>query len=310
MKSPIASGPGRRPAKLLVWAALPVAGLAGVVQLTGVGIDLLLLAAAILALLALERSLGDWIAEWFGPFSAAAIFVILIVAVSWYFLSSTLGRSKTDRFFTAAERRGYRTVYYETPPPAPTAQQAPPPATASTSHAQSAPAASGGVVASGNAKEDTSRRGAVAQARGKPGDSQVATTASDGAPAPVASADSRATAASGWAGSLFRRSTSAGPAVATHVALSVSPAKVPAARRTTITAVVTAASGNVTRGTVEFTVNGLGAGRKTVNPDGSASTTFIPQLAGTYEVRARFVGTSEHTASLSNPQTLEVIAKR
>jgi hypothetical protein len=57
-------------------------------------------------------------------------------------------------------------------------------------------------------------------------------------------------------------------------------------------------------------VNGLGAGRKAVNGDGTASTTFVPQLAGTYEVRARFIGTTEHTGCSSTPSTFEAVAKQ
>ena len=294
--------------KLLLGALLPVVALAAFVQVTGVGIDLLLLAVAILLLLTLERSVGDWIAEWFGPFAAAAIFGVLILSLSWYFLSSSLGRSKTDRFFMEAERRGYRTVYYETPG-SPAAEETPPAASSAPARPATPPAATGPLVAGTNERDTPRSAGSAAKTPNEGRDTAALESSGKDAPTPATSAGKPSRSASGWAGSLFRRDTPAGAAIPTTTAVSVSPARVAPAYRTTITATVSAASGPVARGTVEFMVNGLGAGRKPVT-DGTASTTFVPQIAGTYEVRARFVGTSEHAASSSSLFTLEVGAKR
>lgn len=283
-------------------------GLAAFVQVTGLGIDLLLLAAAVLVLLALERSVGDWIAEWFGPFAAAALLGVLVLSFSWYFLSSTLGRSKTDRFFMEAERRGYRTVYYETPAAARTAEESSPAASSTPASPATPNIASGSAVATKG--EDAARSAGGASAQKATRDVSTPESAGKEASSSSLPAAKTSTSASGWVGALFRRDSTAGAALPTTIAVSVSPARVELARRTTITATVTAASGTVTHGTVEFMVNGLGAGRRAVSPAGTATTIFVPQMAGTYEVRARFVGTSEHTASTSNPSILNVVGRR
>jgi hypothetical protein len=73
-----------------------------------------------------------------------------------------------------------------------------------------------------------------------------------------------------------------------------------------ITATVGTGSGAVSDGAVEFTVNGLGAGRVRVNAEGVASTRFTPTMPGSYEVRARFAGTARHAVSMSRAVVLEV----
>jgi len=92
--------------------------------------------------------------------------------------------------------------------------------------------------------------------------------------------------------------------------LSLSPSRVTAAHRTVITATVVSNGVPVNWGTVEFTVNGLGAGRVRVNGEGVASTTFQTHIPGTYEVRARFAGSPEYSSSHSTPVMLSVVGGR
>jgi hypothetical protein len=87
------------------------------VQFTHAGIDIFLMLAAGFVLLVLERTLGDWIAESVGAPAAALIFTLLAGLAVAYALS-TDGRAKANRFFAAAQSRGYRPVYFVVAEPA------------------------------------------------------------------------------------------------------------------------------------------------------------------------------------------------
>ena len=303
MSSPELSSATRRSARLLAWAALPVIAFAGIVQVTGVGIDILVVAAAALVLLALERSVGDWLGEWLGPLAAAAIFVAAAVALSWYFLSSALGRPQTDRFFVEAERRGYQTLYYETPT---SRADASPPSADSSSSAQ--PVATGGGVAG---LTSSSGGGVPSDGRAEtaPRDSAVQPDAPPATPEDGASAASKDSRRRGSIRSFFRRNIPEAERIVTSVSVSVSPATVQAAHRAVISASVYAGGAPVTEGTVDFTVNGQGAGRIQLNARGFASTTFRTYIPGTYEIRARYSGSPDHASSRSDSVLLNVTAR-
>ena len=113
MASMVTSASTQRSLWILAWAAIPVLCLAGWVQATGSGIDLLVFATACLVLLALERTVGDWLGELVGAAVAGFIFAVLVAGTVYYFFSESAGRSHTDSFFLAAEKRGYRTTYYQ-----------------------------------------------------------------------------------------------------------------------------------------------------------------------------------------------------
>ncbi len=113
MAGVVTSASKQRSLWILVWAAIPVVCLAGWVQVTGSGIDLLIFATACLILLTMERTVGDWLGELLGAALAGFLFAVLVAGTIYYFFSDNAGRSHTDSFFLAAEKRGYRTTYYQ-----------------------------------------------------------------------------------------------------------------------------------------------------------------------------------------------------
>ena len=294
MNSPAETHSGRRSFKLLGWAALPVLVLAGIVQISGAGIDILLVAAAGLVLLGLERSVGDWLGEWFGPLAAAIIFVAASVALSWFFLADSLGRSQTDRFFVEAERRGYRTVYYQTP-----RSSVPRPLAAADASGDATPVATGGrdgrVTAAAVAAEEP-----AASPTENSEETNDSNAERDGSKAESAGGNPVLS----W----FRRGETKSELTPTNIEVSVSPARVSPGRRTIITATVRV-RGSTPSGSVDFTVNGLGAGRVPLNAKGVASTTFRTYIAGTHEVRARYTGSGQHSSSRSSAASLTVTAR-
>lgn len=276
-----------RSLKPVGWALLPVAALAGFVQISGSGIDLLVVAVAALILLALERSLGDWLGEWVGPLAAAGIFVVFALALTWYFLSASLGRSRTDSFFVDAERRGYTTTFYPTP-----RASAATPATAGRSSGGSRPVATRGAAPAATAGSPGVER-AGGESRGQD-DVERAEAAGD-------------RAREGSVLSFLRPRSGSRERVPTDISVTVEPARVAAARQAVIRAAVRAADGSAVSGNVEFTVNGLGAGRVALDANGVATTTYRTHILGPYEVRARFAGTSKYESSRSGPVTLTVV---
>ena len=88
----------------VAWGALPVLALGVGVIASGVGIDLLVVAVGCLFLLALDRTVGDWLAETLGSGLGTVAFALAVIALTWYFISYP-----SDAFFAAAEERGYRT---------------------------------------------------------------------------------------------------------------------------------------------------------------------------------------------------------
>src|SRR5574338_483735 len=85
------------------------------VQATGKGIDLLVLSGAVMVAVALERTVGDWLAELIGAFPAGIVFTLVVVGAAWMVLDSKSGRRRTEDFFAAAEARGYTTVVFSRP---------------------------------------------------------------------------------------------------------------------------------------------------------------------------------------------------
>jgi hypothetical protein len=97
-------------ARPLVWAGVSVVVGAIVVQVTRTGVDVLALLVALFVLLLIERTIGDWVADSVGPFTAILIFSAM-AALGVTYVSTDRGRSRVHRIFEAAEARGYHTAY-------------------------------------------------------------------------------------------------------------------------------------------------------------------------------------------------------
>jgi hypothetical protein len=306
----VASRRGRRAKRSLepvAWGALPVLALGIGVLASGVGIDLLVLAVGCLFLLTLDRTVGDWLAETLGSGPGTVAFGVAVVGFTWYFLSYP-----SDEFFAAAEKRGYRTAYYErTPASADVAAESV--GAPGGAYVQSAVApSSGGTGGSGTGavlnteprdNESARLEGASEADRAKEGADGSKPSERPQSENPSDRAPGRASAAR----VVFGAKEAAPAPIPTRIVLTLFPAQVPAARRTSFQGVVTADGLPVTDGRVQFTVNGTGAGRAALDARGVATVTFATHIAGTYEVRARFSGTSTHDPSSSGLTTLRVI---
>jgi hypothetical protein len=107
----------------------------------------------------------------------------------------------------------------------------------------------------------------------------------------------RAAGTSGASRILFGSPATVPNPVPTTITLIVSPSVAAVGYRTRFQAVITAAGAPVTDGSVDFTVDSSGAGRVALDRRGMASTSFATHIAGTYEVRARFLGTTQYESS-------------
>ena len=95
----------------LVWAGATLLVAVIAVLITHTGIDLLGLLVALVVLLLIERTLGDWIADNVGPVTTVVIFTGVAVLGVMY-VSTAGGRGRVRRLFNAAEARGYHTAYF------------------------------------------------------------------------------------------------------------------------------------------------------------------------------------------------------
>lgn len=95
----------------LVWAGATLLVAVIAVLITHTGIDLLALLVALVVLLLIERTLGDWIADNVGPLTTVVIFTGVAVLGVMY-VSTAGGRGRVRRLFNAAEARGYHTAYF------------------------------------------------------------------------------------------------------------------------------------------------------------------------------------------------------
>ena len=280
---------------ILAWATVPVLCLAGWVQITGSGIDLLIFATACLILLTLERTVGDWLGELLGASLAGFVFAVFVAGTIYYFFSDNAGRSHTDSFFLDAEKRGYRSIYYQPALPdgtrgLPLPIPEPPPA-----------AVVAAPVATNGGSEET---GAVVQSAPSSPNGDHAATGAPANPPPKQSSTEFVwrKARPLWA-QFFPESVVALPTV---VSLDVEPRRVSTALRTVLRAAVTAEGKPVVNGSVEFSVNGSGAGRIILDAQGTAATHYSTYIAGTYNITARYAGSTGFAASVSPPIALIV----
>lgn len=109
---PAARGSTRRIlGRPLVWAGATLLVAVIAVLITHTGIDLLGLLVALVVLLLIERTLGDWIADNVGPVTTVVVFTGVAVLGVMY-VSTAGGRGRVRRLFNAAEARGYHTAYF------------------------------------------------------------------------------------------------------------------------------------------------------------------------------------------------------
>jgi hypothetical protein len=304
MKDPSGTPPHRRSLKPLAWAALPVISLAVGVLASGSGFDLLLLATAGLLLLTLERTVGDWMGELLGAGPASIAFALGVAGLGYYFLGHSSGQARTNQLLASAEQRGYRSSYYR---PA----SAPVVSSGAMNHSSSGAAVSGnahapraaeGTGGSGNSGGNGGAGGgggsdaAPASASRPEADKEKVLRASAPATA-VAPAQPRPAGTSGASRIVFGPSASVAAPVPTTITLIVSPSEATVGYRASFQALITAAGVPVTEGTVDFTVDSSGAGRVALDRRGMAASSFVTHIAGTYDVRARFLGTAKYESS-------------
>ena len=95
----------------LLWA-FGVLLLSGVpVQITGTGIDVFAVLAAGTVLFALERTLGDAVAEVVGPVGAALLFCA-VGGLGFGYVLTNSGQQRVKRFLAATEARGYEPLLF------------------------------------------------------------------------------------------------------------------------------------------------------------------------------------------------------
>jgi hypothetical protein len=298
MAGMLTSASKQRSLWILAWATIPVVCLAFWVQVTGSGIDLLVFATACLVLLTLERTVGDWLGELVGAALAGVIFALLVSGTIYYFFAdSSAGRSHTDSFFVAADKRGYKTTYYRLPLPdgsrgLPSQVQLPAPRPPVVVAAPVATNGGGETNGDGADQAPASSNGDQSSAATTPGEPKGAS------PTEYVWRKARPL----WA-RFFPESTVAVPSMVT---LDLEPRKVAPALRTVLRAVVTSNGSPVVNGSVDFAVNERGVGRIILDSHGMAATHFSTYIEGTYSVTARYSGSAEFAASASAPIVLTV----
>jgi hypothetical protein len=274
-----------------VWATLPVLGLAMGVLASGVGIDLLLIGASGLLMFTLERTVGDWMGEQFGPAPATVGFVCILAGFTWFVIDSS------DRFLTAAENRGYRGVYYRTG----TASAASTDASESDVSASAVSITGGASTSSRNtlpvsSSVSGSQRSARSELSREPSGVGGAEEGPPKRPTPTPSAGTRIVSGG-------QRPMPIG--AQTAIVLNIVPQTVSRGRNVRVEATVTSNGRPVNEGVIEFLVNGVGAKRVAVSR-GIAAMAYSSSFAGTYEVRARFLGTYRYQASSNTLRSLIV----
>jgi hypothetical protein len=278
----------RRRLQPLVWLAAGVLLVAGGVFTLRVGVDVLYVGSCLLILVALDRVIGDRLAESLGSGPASVILGIAVVGFSWYAIAAS------DEFFAAAEKRGYTSIYRESKAPSPD-----PPANAAATESRAPELAETRIATSSAAPPTRSIDAAEA-------------SSPSGRARPEAEAAKEQPAISATAGTItgsslfFGEREPPGPLVATSIVLTIVPAQVLPARRARLECAVLAQGRPVSGGSVDFVVNGVLIARERVGADGRASATFATAITGEYEVRAHFSGTASHQPSSSSAGRLRV----
>jgi hypothetical protein len=241
----------------LLWVCLAALGAAALtVGVTGVGVDVLVVVLLCCAVVALERTVGDWLSDLLGAGLASAVFAALLGAGVWGLF---VRGGQADQFYATAERHGYRTLYH-TPSP---------------ETDQEAPAAA---IEAAPAQTSTP----VRATSGSPADDPRPTASAD---APGDREDGETRRGRVWG----RVPPSQTPAPMTVVRLDV-PNLTSAGRPVTVTARVTAGDRPLAGASVTFHMDGRPVGSAVTGGNGAAGTTFVPRLPRTYQLEARVAG--------------------
>ena len=256
------------------WRRLPRAfwgGVAGAaatavaVELTRTGLDILVLVVVGLIVILVERTVGDWMGELLGSGLTTLVLGTTLAAVAWVLFEEG---GPADRFFAAAEERGYRTSYYEVP------GQPPPPK-------QAVAVASTGATPAPSPNR-TSRAGSTAQR--SPTASGPAAGESPQEPSPT-NGDSNPAA---WL---------LGSRLATTQLILRVPTPAMTGERIQVRARLTSDSRPVAGVPIDFTANSRPIATATTNHDGVATATFSADIVGRYHINALFRNDGRMTQS-------------
>jgi hypothetical protein len=226
----------------------------GGVLITGTGVDVLLFVMVCCAMVVINRLVGDSAAELFGPVLASLVLTASVAAAGWYLFA---GGGKGNDFLLAAHASGYSTLLYHPggrpPEPAPVS-----------------PAAAGPPP---QAETGAGRRAAS-----------------------VAQRPSNLSAG----GSLRGSSAALLQALGIHPNEGLTPAVrveapdvVVSGSRVTVRAYVTAQGTPLGRVPVVFSANDRSIGEGETDARGVATATMVPEVARTYQIRARVPGTRD-----------------
>ena len=264
----------RRLPRRIVWGLVALGAAAVGVEVSRTGLDVLLLVLLVLAVVLLERTVGDWLGELLGSGRATLVLGTAICLSAWSLLSEG---GAVDKLFAVAGQKGYRTLYFRNSLPAANAQ---------------APGATPAAGMSGNSG------GAI-------GSPRPTGTMSSGSAAvhPVPSGAERAASGSaepsGPLSLVFRRRASSTMRITT-------PTPIATGDTSTIRVRLTSAGEAVSGRSIIFTLDGRLLGESATGPDGTATMTFSVRVARSYQIRAEFAG-DEGMAGSSGGATVVVL---
>ena len=250
-------------AGVLLLAAVPV-------QVTGKGIDLYALLCAGVALLVVERTVGDWIADFLGPAGTALAFAI-VAAGGVAGLLSERGQKGAQRFIAVAEEHGYQPAYFKTEP----------------DHEAD------------NARADRSAQipdpsGRLARSQPEPAAAQPAPASPSASATEGSTSTPQSSAGSGWTLFAYRRGT---PDRAT-ARLTTEPDLAETGDEVTLRFRIVGTPGKPPS-SVSFYANGILLGRVPLAANGTAEARWRPRVPGQYQLRAETSASSLVQTSFS-----------
>jgi Bacterial Ig-like domain (group 3) len=260
--------------KPLIAAVACLVGLIAAILATHTGVDLLLVAALCVAVIATERTVGDWLGELIGPSASTASLAGCAVLAGWYMFNGG-GRPTTEKFFATAAEHGYTTIWFQSS------------------------------TARRTSRRDVGPYHGVAAAP-LPPDTSIAANA-----APVATSSDSNSAAVAVDGTGVARAKTAWRGVATEPqgtvnSLTVSPPLAAAGQPIVLRAAITTHGEPVRGGSVDFVVNGRHIATVAVGADGVASTEFSARVPGGYTIGAHFTG-AQTRGRVSSQASLTIV---
>jgi len=231
-----------------------------------VALDVALVLALCGGVFLVQRTAGDWLSEAFGASFGTLIFASVTAIFLWFVLMTSGGQSLAEQFLSAADERGFHTVFLQ--------RQIVPP-----SSVRRLPGAAPGTTSpsTGNASET---------ANPPPTETEAAAGTSGG------SAPSDAVAATNE------------NALPTQIALQLTTRRARVGQRVVARATVRAVREMVGEGTIVFVVNGRSQSVQV--KDGVATIDIVEKVRGQCEVRAEYQGTRRFASSSAAPAVLIV----